>query len=251
MKKTAEYSEDEIQDLLENLAYELELDVSEIEYTRWNTFKCDDGREYYVFKSFDDAVEYAKASIQQQIEDEPYIVGIDRIIDWAVDDDKTSFYEDFVDEEVDYQINELRDEDPEGDYDDDEDDDDYDDDDEENDEDGEENDEEEEEEKRPRPENRLEELMQENDCDDEYEYAEILKEEIRKEYGSYKDYTFERMKEWYSDEDLAKKIMDDGLFDSEGYAEWVVDMDGPANELARYDGHEVELIDGCVAYRAD
>ena len=47
-------------------------------------------------------------------------------------------------------------------------------------------------------------------------------------------------------EEVCKKY---NLIDARALAEYCVDNDGPANELASYDGDEIELEDGYLAYR--
>lgn len=60
--------------------------------------------------------------------------------------------------------------------------------------------------------------------------------------------------EWYINnfgkEDFNKVVKDKGLVDLDALAEAITEADGPANELARYDGKEIELPCGYYCYRA-
>lgn len=59
--------------------------------------------------------------------------------------------------------------------------------------------------------------------------------------------------EWYrgnfGDKDFEQVCVENNLVDLQKLAEYCVDNDGPANELASYDGREIELEDGYLAYR--
>lgn len=59
--------------------------------------------------------------------------------------------------------------------------------------------------------------------------------------------------EWYINnfgkEDFNKVVIDKGLVDLDALAEACTDADGPANELAGYDGKEIELPCGYYCYR--
>ena len=61
--------------------------------------------------------------------------------------------------------------------------------------------------------------------------------------------------EWYINnfgkEDFNKVVKDKGLVDLDALAEAITETDGPANELARYDGKEIELPCGYYCYRAN
>jgi len=61
--------------------------------------------------------------------------------------------------------------------------------------------------------------------------------------------------EWYrfnfGDEDFEAVCVENNLVNLQDLAEYCVDSDGPANELARYDGDEIELEDGYLAYRTN
>lgn len=59
--------------------------------------------------------------------------------------------------------------------------------------------------------------------------------------------------EWYKwnfgNKDFEEVCKKYNLIDTRALAEYCVDNDGPANELASYDGDEIELEDGYLAYR--
>ena len=61
--------------------------------------------------------------------------------------------------------------------------------------------------------------------------------------------------EWYrfnfGDKEFEQVCVENNLVDLQELAEYCVDSDGPANELASYDGREIELEDGYYAYRTN
>ncbi len=61
--------------------------------------------------------------------------------------------------------------------------------------------------------------------------------------------------EWYinnfGNEDFNQVCIKNNLVDLQKLAEYCIDTDGPASELARYDGNEIELEDDYLAYRTN
>lgn len=104
------------------------------------------------------------------------------------------------------------------------------------------------------------------DADEDFEFAEddeeqeypILKssidldakkDEFVEEYINDISDFVEEYKFNFGSKDLYNVVEQNGLVDWESVAEEVVGIDGPANDLASYDGAEIELEDGYYAYR--
>lgn len=55
----------------------------------------------------------------------------------------------------------------------------------------------------------------------------------------------------YGEKDFNELVKEKGLVDLDALAEYITEADGPANELARYDGEEIELPCGYYCYRSN
>ena len=95
----------------------------------------------------------------------------------------------------------------------------------------------------------------EDDEDEEYPILnddvdlDAKKDEFVEDYlDSISDFV-EEYKFEFGSQALYDAVEQNNLVDWESVAEEVVSMDGPANELASYDGDEIELEDGYYAYR--
>lgn len=90
-------------------------------------------------------------------------------------------------------------------------------------------------------ETRLEEEMADAGVDNEDDFVEWLIEQAGDPVEYYK-FNF-------GDKAFSQVVKSNNLIDEDAMAEWVVDEDGPANSLARYDGEEIDLDGNYFAYR--
>lgn len=90
-------------------------------------------------------------------------------------------------------------------------------------------------------ETRLEEEMADAGVDNEDDFVEWLIEQAGDPVEYYK-FNF-------GDKEFSRVVKANNLIDEDAMAEWVVDEDGPANSLARYDGREIDLDGNYFAYR--
>ena len=83
---------------------------------------------------------------------------------------------------------------------------------------------------------------------DEYNRYEVLRDEMA---SAYADDPASWYKQYMSDKEFYEFATENGLIDVDKIAESVVDTDGIANSLARYDGEEIYLGNGLYAYRCN
>lgn len=82
---------------------------------------------------------------------------------------------------------------------------------------------------------------------DEDERYEVLRDEMASNYAE--DPINRWYKQFMSDEEFSKYLVEQGLLDVDAIAEEVVRVDGCANSLAGYDGEEIDLGNDLYAYR--
>jgi len=128
--------------------------------------------------------------------------------------DDTSFYDEILDGDIDYEMDNLRDKDAHD----------------------------------EQYENRLEELMAEEGCDDEDEYKEIIRRDKMSGYDLVKEYAIDRLIDNYGI-DFPTYVYENNLLDIDAYADYLVDKEGVAYHISNYDEDETILMHGGLAYR--
>jgi len=96
-------------------------------------------------------------------------------------------------------------------------------------------------------EDELEKMLKEWEADDEEELVEMMVDNKIDEGNGGLDY-------WrfnFGEEEATKLLIDNNLIDIGAYAKWAIEVDGVAHNLSTYDGEELDLKDGAVAYRVN
>lgn len=85
----------------------------------------------------------------------------------------------------------------------------------------------------------------------EDEFGDLDEEDAIDKYVDESGDAIEWFKMEFGDDYFSKTVMDNGLVDLDALAEAITEADGPANDLASYDGNEIELPCGYYCYRAN
>lgn len=203
---------DIVMDLLDQIDAEVE-DVSRLEegygYNGSATMVDAGGEEWVIYDNDSDAFDDAVADVLELVDD----IGLGSTNYWQdfVDEDKAErFFRQVYTEWNESYANDIESESAHGDY-----------------------------------ENRLEEEMADWGADDVDEFVEMMTDsQIDEGEGGITHYRFN-----FGDEQADKIIIDEDLIDLQAYAEWAVKTDGVAHFLANYDGNELDLAHGALAYR--
>lgn len=84
------------------------------------------------------------------------------------------------------------------------------------------------------------------------EFGDIDEEDaVEKCLEDWGDDYIQWFKDSFGDKEMFSVIKEHGLIDLDALAEAITEADGPANELARYDGKEIELPCGYYCYRSN
>lgn len=83
----------------------------------------------------------------------------------------------------------------------------------------------------------------------EDEFGDLDEEDAIDKYVDEAGDAIEWFKMEFGEDYFSKIVMDNGLVDLDALAEYITEADGPANELARYNGEEIELPCGYYCYR--
>ena len=85
----------------------------------------------------------------------------------------------------------------------------------------------------------------------EDEFGDLDEEDAIDKYVNEAGDAIEWFKMEFGEDYFNKTVKDNGLVDLDALAEAITEADGPANELARYDGKEIELPCGYYCYRSN
>ena len=85
----------------------------------------------------------------------------------------------------------------------------------------------------------------------EDEFGDLDEEDAIDKYVDDAGDAIEWFKMDFGEDYFSKIVMDNGLVDMDALAEAITEADGPVNELARYDGKEIELPCGYYCYRSN
>ena len=85
----------------------------------------------------------------------------------------------------------------------------------------------------------------------EDEFGDLDEEDAIDKYVDEAGDAIEWFKMEFGEDYFNKTVMDNGLVDLDALAAACTEADGPANELARYDGKEIELPCGYYCYRSN